>query len=350
MKVTNTSVRSLKEDILNKSTSFQINTWAPFSKEMTIREVLLEIQSNKHKDQVLNLRNLLQDDKRDEYSSHKRNLAAVTFCGTFEGERKRTNIKSYNSIIVLDVDKLDKLELERTKECLLSEPIVFSFWESPSKEGVKGLVPVLYNFELGGSDLDKAHRGAFQKLVIYFKEKHNIELDNSGSDTTRLCFFSYDPLIVIKSEVIQFEITELDLKPVIELNRTNRRKEVKSVNNRDALYNPSNRNSSMDRSTMNSIIKYLSKRKFSITNSYEEWYKVAMAIANSFTYEVGEGYFLKMSSLDEIKYNEVNCKNFLKNCYESRNGTINFSSIVYLANSKGYLTKKQRDRGTEAVD
>ncbi len=310
----------------------------------------MEIQSNKYKDQVLNLRNLLQDDKRDEYSSHKRNLAAVTFCGTFEGERKRNKIKSYNSIIVLDVDKLDKLELERTKECLLSEPIVFSFWESPSKEGVKGLVPILYNFELGNYDLDKVHRGAFQKLAIYFKEKHSIELDNSGSDTTRLCFFSYDPSIVIKSEAIQFEITELDLVVSTDSKEQKRIKVVKFANNRDALYNPSNRNSSMDRKTMNSIIKYLSKRKFSITNSYEEWYKVAMGIANSFTYEVGESYFLKLSSLDGIKYNEVNCKNFLENCYASRNGTINFSSIVYLANSKGYLTKKQRDRGTEAVD
>ena len=75
-----------------------------------------------------------------------------------------------------------------------------------------------------------------------------------------------------------------------------------------------------------------------------------MAIANSFTYEIGEKYFIKLSSFDKTKFNEVNCKNFLLNCYESRNGTVKFSTIVYFANEKGYITKKQRDRGSEAVN
>jgi hypothetical protein len=75
-----------------------------------------------------------------------------------------------------------------------------------------------------------------------------------------------------------------------------------------------------------------------------------MAIANTFTYDVGEKYFLKLSSFDSKKYIETECKKFLKSCYESRNGAIKFRTIVYFANEKGYLTKKQRDRGSEAVD
>ena len=75
-----------------------------------------------------------------------------------------------------------------------------------------------------------------------------------------------------------------------------------------------------------------------------------MAIANSFTYDVGEKYFLKLSSLDKGKYSEINCKNFLLNCYETRSGAVNFSTIVYFANAKNYQTKKQRERGSEVVD
>jgi hypothetical protein len=75
-----------------------------------------------------------------------------------------------------------------------------------------------------------------------------------------------------------------------------------------------------------------------------------MAIANTFTYDIGEKYFLKLSSLDSTKFNEKECKNFLTNCYESRSGSINFSTIVFFANKKGYLTKKQRDRGSEAAN
>lgn len=317
---------------------------------MTINEVLKEIQSEKHKIQVHYLRSFLKNDKREEYNSHKRTLPAVTFCGTFDGERKKKNIKTYNSVIVLDVDKLDETELKRVKECLQDEPFVFSFWESPSKEGVKGLVFLSFNFELNNDNLNRAHKGAFQKLELYFKEKHNIELDNSGSDTPRLCFFSYDPSIVTKDNVTQYEIVDKDILPISLSKKKLKNVELKFVSNMDALHNTANRNASSDRYTIAAIIRFLEKKKLSITNSYEEWYKVAIAIANTFTYEIGEKYFIKISSFDRSKFNEVECKNFLVNCYETRSGAIKFNTIVYFANKKGYITKKQRDRGSEAVD
>ncbi len=350
MESNNTSISPFVVEILNKRVSFQSNTWSAFSKEITIKEVLLEIQSDKHKIQVQNLRSLLQNGKKEEYNSHKRTLAAVTFCGTFDGERKKTKIKTYNFVIVLDVDKLDEQELKRVKQCFHNEPFVFSFWESPSKEGVKGLVSLSYSFELNNDNLDRAHKGAFKKLSQYFKQKHNIELDNSGSDITRLCFFSFDPSIVIKKNIAQFEIIESDILSIIESKEKTKNVELKFTSNKDALHNPKNRNAPGDRYTIAAIIRYLEKQKLSITNSYEEWYKVAMAIANTFTYEVGERYFIKLSSFDRTKYNEIECKNFLVNCYETRSGAIKFNTIVYFANEKGYITKKQRERGSEAVD
>ncbi|MBK7506184.1 MAG: hypothetical protein IPI52_14355 [Bacteroidetes bacterium] len=45
-----------------------------------------------------------------------------------------------------------------------------------------------------------------------------------------------------------------------------------------------------------------------------------MAIANTFTHEIGEKYFIKLSSFDTSKFNDVECRNFLVNCYETRNG------------------------------
>lgn len=337
-------------EILNKVVSYQKNTWSAFSKEMTISEVLQEIQSDIHKSQVQNLRSLLQQNKRDEYNSHKRTLAAVTFCGTFDGERKKSNIKNYNALIVIDIDKLDSAEISRIKDCFENEPLVFAFWESPSKEGLKGLVSICYQFELTSANLDNAHKGAFRKIASYFKVNYNIELDISGSDTTRLCFFSYDPLLRIKNEFVEYEIAESDLLTLVVSKNKSNDVEFKISSNKDALNNPSNRNAPSDRYTIAAIIRFLEKKNTSITNSYEEWYKVSMAIANTFTYEVGEKYFLKLSSLDSSKFDETECKNFLTSCYESRSGAIKFSTIVYFANKKGYLTKKQRERGSEVVD
>lgn len=339
-------------EILDKKVSYQNSAWATISRELTIREALIDIQSDKYKYQVLNLRNLLKNGNAEGYSTHKKNLSAITFCGTFEGERKKAKLKVYNSIIVLDIDKLSHIDLDRIKGLLQDDLNVFAFWESPSQEGLKGLVSLRYTFEFDHLTIDAIHKAAFQKLSKYFGDKYQIKLDISGSDTTRLCFFSYDPNLRLKKEINDFEITKNDLLVLDNINIQGKNKKVNFSlsNTRDKLFNPSNRNNQKDRYTIAAIIKFLVKNDYSITHSYEEWYKVAMAIANSFTYDIGEKYFLKLSSLDKDKFNEANCKSFLSNCYETRSGKIEFRTIVYYATRKGFIIKKQRDRGSEAVD
>lgn len=339
-------------DVLDKQISYHVNIWSLPSKEMTIKEALLEIKSTNYKQRILRLRSILQAGNKDEYSIHKRTLPAVTFCGTFDRERKKSKLKAYNSVLVLDIDKLDSSELNRCKLCLQEEQTVFSYWVSPSSEGLKGLALLQFTFEINSSTFDTAHKSAFQKLLKHFKESYNIELDVSGSDTTRLCLFSYDPDIVIKENIIPFQITEADLvnKSEIKVQENSNANKTIASGSRDLLYNPKDRNKPNDRYTIAAIIKYLERKKFSITSSYEQWYKTAMAISNSFTFEIGEKYFLKLSALDKDKYDETNCRNFLLNCYETRSGAITFSTIIYFANQKGYITKKQRERGSEVVD
>jgi hypothetical protein len=336
--------------ILNQRVSYQQNAWSSLCKELTIHEALDEIKSDTHKQQVTNLRNLLKSGNKEGYNNHKKNLPAVTFCGTFDGERKKIKLQSYNSVIVLDVDKLGKEEFQQVINCFIKDKFVFALWESPSQEGIKGLVYLQFTFELNETNIDRAHKVAFQKLSVYFKESYNIELDNSGSDTTRLCFFSFDPFLTLKDEIIGFNVDEDANLQIVRTQEKNKSVELVHASNRDALYNPKERNNPGDRFTMQAIIRFLEKRKLSITYSYDEWYKVASAIANTFTFDIGEKYFLKLSSIDKGKYNESNCKNFLLNCYEKRTGAVKFRSIVYFANEKGYVTKKQRERGSEVAD
>ena len=117
---------------------------------------------------------------------------------------------------------------------------------------------------------------------------------------------------------------------------------VKFVSNRDALYNPAERNNQYNRKLMTDIIRHLTNKNLSITFLYSDWCKVAMAIANTFTYDIGLNYFRKLSKLDEAKYNEIHCANFLLNCYEIKNGKVTFASIIHLANEKRYKTKQQK--------
>jgi len=337
------------KNILDKNVSYQDNAWTPLSKELTIKQVLNSIKGTDHAFQVNNLRSLLRLGNIENYNIHKKKLPAVTFCGTFDGKRRKDSIKEYNELIVIDIDKLDKEGLNRTKSLLNDENYVFSYWESPSQKGIKGLVAIKYNIENKEYDIDFRHKYAFEQLVEYFKSKYNISLDESGSDTTRLCFLSHDPGLVLKKSFELFEIDEIENgKSQNTKNRASlRNRNLKPISQKDLLLNPKKKNDPRDRNIIQSIIKYLLKRNLSITNSYEEWYRVAYAIANTFTHDIGEKYYLRLCQLDGSKYDEIGSKNMLGYCYENSRGDINFSTIVFFAKEKGYKNKKQVGGSTE---
>lgn len=329
-------------DILSFNVSYQANTWSEISFDPTIETILNQIKSDKHKTQIEDLRNKLESGNKDYYDNFKKQLPAVTFSSTFNLKRTNDNLKKYNHLIVIDIDKLDTEQLKNTYEHLLNDEYVFSFWRSPSNKGFKGLVSINYLFDSAILELDILHKSAFKKLSEHFAQKYNIDLDKSGSDITRLCFLSYDKDLILKTSFVKFNVNAED---IIYSTKKLIKKKIKLnfATSRDALYNPLEKNNQFDRKILTDIIRYLNSKNHSITNNYEEWCKVAMAISNAFTYDIGLKYFLKLSSLDTDKFNDISCTNFLINCYETRKGNVKFSSIVYLANQKGYKTKYQKN-------
>lgn len=124
-------------ELLNKSVSYQANSWSAISKEQTINEVLSEIKSDQYKNEIQILRSFLQNGDKEKYDIYKKRLPGITFCGTFNERRKKNLLKQYNHFIVLDIDKLDAAELERTENLLKNDEFVFSYWRSPSDKGIK---------------------------------------------------------------------------------------------------------------------------------------------------------------------------------------------------------------------
>lgn len=330
------------QDILQRKVSFQPTPWDPISYDLSISEVLSDIRSAKYSSRITNLRLLLNSGDLEAYNIHKKTLPSVTFCGVFHERRKKEFLKEYNSLIVIDIDKLSELEFLRVKSILNADDYIFSYWESPSKKGIKGLVHLVYEFSIDTNIIDQIHKAAFQKLSNYFSTQYQIQLDESGSDTTRLCFLSFDPNIILKDNIKSFKVSEKDLSYIKEKAETNRIEKSILKGTRNALFNPLNKNNPTNRKTIQAIIKYLSKRNLSITASYDEWYRVAYAISNSFTYDIGEKYYLSLCKLDGPKFDEMGSKNMLKYCYENTSGKIHFNSIIYFASQKGYRTKLQR--------
>jgi hypothetical protein len=331
-------------ELLETEVSYQDHFWSEI-KKANLRSVLSEIKSVKHEQFTNYLRGFYNNGDKENYGLHKRKLPVVTFCGTFETERTKEFLKNYNYLVVLDIDKLGISELERVKSLLLQDNYVFSFWESPSKDGIKGLVHLKYNFDINEVGIDISHKIAFSQLVAYFLKNYEIELDTSGSDFTRLCFISQDKYLVLKDDLESFNV---DFKPIQNTPRQSDIKipKVKGISSKDILFNPNGKNNAYHRKTIKDIIKYLTKNSLSITDSYEKWLRVAFAISNSFTFDVGVKYFIELCVLDPEKFNKIECSNLLINCYESTRGEIGFSTIIYLAVETGFNYKNINTKST----
>jgi hypothetical protein len=326
-------------EIILKRVSFQSNAWSPIEDEKSIEEIIKDIKTGKYAEEVKKLRIFLFNNEKDKYDIYKKRLPGVTFSACFEKARKKELIKHYNRIIVIDIDKLDEDELERTKEILKNDAFVFTFWISPSEKGIKGLIYLEYLFEIEKYRIDLAHSTAFQQITRYFNEKYSIKLDISGSDTTRLCFLSYDPYLIFKTEISPFPIIEPEItKSNAKIENGPKTEQIKTqyISSEDILKNPKGKNNQKDKKILVNIIKFLKRHNYSITTTYEDWYRVAYAIANSFTHDIGERYYLSLCELDGEKHDAIQSKNMLYYCYQNNKGSISFSTIIYLAKDKGF--------------
>ncbi|MBT4264445.1 MAG: hypothetical protein HOD85_09590 [Deltaproteobacteria bacterium] len=326
--------------VLNTCVSYQQNLSAS-TEDATLASVLDEIKQEKYFESINYLRTLYSSGDIASYTAKKKNLPGITFCASFNSNRRKESLKQYNSLIVLDIDKTGANELLSIKKCLEGDRYVFCFWESPSGDGIKGLIHLKFKYGLLADSIDYSHKAAFNQLVEYFITKYNIELDTSGSDITRLCFVSSDKMLVLKDDIASFEVNN-SITEIASSKKTQKNQNGKTVADhkiKNILYNPSGKNSNHHRYMMKNIIKFLTKNSISITSLYEDWLHIAFAISNSFTYDVGLGYFIDLSKLDKDKFDERECKRFLLGCYRSSWGKIGFNTIVHLASDQGFQCK-----------
>lgn len=133
----------------------------------------------KHGDVVDKIR--ITKDK-EEKERLKKSLPITLFSGEFKA-RKHDALKTYNKLVVLDLDNLKNIDVRRFE--LEQLPFVFACWVSPSGNGLKVLVKVL----------TENHLGHFQALSKEIKG-----VDPSGKDICRATFLSKDAKIYINKD------------------------------------------------------------------------------------------------------------------------------------------------------
>lgn len=296
------------------------NTFAMSNTEVSLIEELELIKNGKYSAEILKCRSFINQGNINAYKVAKRTLPAITFSGTFNGPHKKENLKKYSELIVIDIDNIEN-DVNLVKKMLIDDDHIISTWVSPSGKGLKALLAIRIT--------PSEHKAAFDQILEYFKTKYQLDIDKTGSDLCRLCYVSYDNDLKIKNQFKEFQVFPVE-QIVLPKESVVKAHPVFENTKESKL------NSAYNKRLFLRLLKYLQTRKLSITTSYDDWYRVALAIANSFNPDLGKRYFLLLSGLDQ-NYDEYKCLELLDYCYRhKRAGAITFRTIVHMAKSHGF--------------
>lgn len=324
----------------SKNITYCIGATGMKCKTTTIAEAFNEIKNEKFAKKIEAIRN----NKNGQKASIKKQLKAYIFSGVFEC-RKINGLSEYSEFCVLDFDHVK--DLENSKNLIFDDDYIFATWISPGGEGIKALVSFDYSnlkMPTNSEELGIIHKDSYCKFQQYFTTKYpSLVLDSSGKDISRICFTSSDPNLLEKSEVKKFVIK---CSTPRELNNIEKKVKIKdnstflTFDEKDVINIVRKRNN-RKRRTLNSIIKYLTKRNKSITKNYSDWYTVGQAIANEFSYNIGKEYYLKLCKLDGNLYFKNESTRKLIECYinaetQNKKQKVGLYRIKELAQNEGW--------------
>lgn len=171
-----------------------------------IVEVLNDIKTGKYINVITYLRKSLAESKMEAYERAKKSLPAFTPSASFKGGRKLEYLTAYTQIVVLDIDKLTKEQLNTAKQLSKETPYTFASLISPSGNGLKIFVRV--------NSSQENHKEAFLTLQKFYEELLSLSIDKSGKDVTRLCFVSYDTDLYLNENAAVYPVISTeDLSP-----------------------------------------------------------------------------------------------------------------------------------------
>ena len=177
----------------------------------TIPTILEEIKTGKYKPGIIYLRKSLAEKKEEAYNKAKKSLPAFTPSGKFVGGRKLEFLTEYSKFMILDIDKLSAADLQKSKSIAAQSEFTYACFISPSGNGLKILVKI---------DTPKTeHKETFLKVQAHYENILKLEIDKSGKDLTRLCFYSWDENLYLNENASVFA-SETKQSPQVELVET----------------------------------------------------------------------------------------------------------------------------------
>jgi len=168
----------------NEITIFK-NLYASEPYYISIDKAFERIKTGKSKALVEEIRSEIDKERAN---TLKANLPSVCFSGMFE-QRNDAGLKKHSGYVILDFDNIEKVHEKKIE--IAKHDFIKAVWISPSGNGLKALAKIKN---------PKKHKEHYEALQEIFPQN-----DVKNSNISRVCFESYDPEIIIKENVSEFD-------------------------------------------------------------------------------------------------------------------------------------------------
>ncbi len=149
-------------------------------------------QSVSLKDNIQQLRELVQSGNKKDAKELKSNCWASTVAAEYSEKRRPLFFHQYNSRIPVDIDRIGYTEAIRLREQLKSDKSVEFAGISPSGNGLKAIIK-LQPFSGDFERVKSFHSQAFKHIIEIMQNLYKVKIDPSGGDLSRLMIWTYDP-------------------------------------------------------------------------------------------------------------------------------------------------------------
>jgi len=267
------------------------------------------LKDNSFAKTVDNIRQLKNKADRDDLKSK---LPCITPSGTFV-ERKVAGLIQHSGFICIDIDAKDNptiSDFSLLRDELKNILNIAYAGLSVSGLGVFCLIPIKY---------PEKHKEHFEALKICF-EKVGIIIDKSCGDVSRLRGYSFDSDAYFNENAVLFE-------------RIFEYKNLKKTETKSKSYNKLRVIEGNSSNRILKIIKKINESQTDITETYDQWFQIACALANEFG-EDGREMFHQISQVNP-KYSIHSNDSLFNSCLEN-NYSFNIGTFFYWAEKYGF--------------
>lgn len=238
----------------------------------------------------------------------KKLLPAATLSGYFEQGRKIDLLTRHTGFIALDIDWQDNMTLtdEGVKICLRDRPETAAIIQSCSGTGFFVLVKLAHPDKMGEQ---------FDALVQEYS-RMGIFLDKGCRDVTRLRFASFDVEPYINERATPY-LGLID-------NGSRSLLQQRHIYSASSQQNFGGRTKEQTVNLVENLVQRAVGMMVNIAPSYDEWYKLAFALA-SVDGDLGREWYHRLSKVDG-RYNQNECERQYRACVKqgSRTITVNY--------------------------